>query len=94
MIDLTLVAIVGGLTLLFSILIKAIGFPDQMLKNYKLKSTKGVSTLFYVLTFVSYILWVFHGILQKDRILIIGQGLGVITTAIIIGQIFVYRNKD
>jgi len=75
-IDLGLVAIVGGLTLLFSILIKVIGFPDQMRKNWKRKSTKGVSTWFYLLTFISYVLWVFHGILQKDNVLIIGQGLG------------------
>jgi len=64
-IDLGLVAIVGGLTLLFSILIKVIGFPDQMRKNWKRKSTKGVSTWFYLLTFISYVYGFFTAYYKK-----------------------------
>jgi MtN3 and saliva related transmembrane protein len=93
MIDLTLAGIVGTLTVLMALLVKFVGFPDQMRKNYKRKSTKGVSTIFYILAFIGYSLWVVHGILQQDNVLIIGQGLGVITTAIILGQIFMYRDN-
>jgi lipid-A-disaccharide synthase-like uncharacterized protein len=93
MIDLTLAGIVGALTVIIAILVKAIGFPDQMRKNYKRKSTKGVSTIFYVLALTSYSLWVMHGIMQQDNVLIVGQGLGVITTAMILGQIFMYRKS-
>jgi uncharacterized protein with PQ loop repeat len=60
---LSLATIVGVLTVIIGILVKIIGFPDQFRLNYKRKSTKGLSTLFFALAFVSYILWTVHGIL-------------------------------
>jgi uncharacterized protein with PQ loop repeat len=89
----TLAIIVGFLTAVFSILIKVVGFPDQIRKNYKRKSTEGVSSAFYIVAFVSYLLWTVHGVLQKDWVVILGQGLGIITTGIIVYQIFLYRKK-
>ena len=85
--------IVGFLTTTLSILIKVIGFPDQIRKNYKRKSTEGLSTWFYILSFVSYSLWTLHGFFQKDWVIICGQGLGIVTTGIIVYQIIVYRKK-
>ena len=76
-----------------TILIKIVGFPDQIKKNYKRKSTEGISTLFYVMSFVTYILWTLHGIMQHDWVVILGQGLGIITTGIIVFQIMKYRKK-
>jgi uncharacterized protein with PQ loop repeat len=85
--------IIGSLTVILSILIKVVGFPDQIKKNYHRKSTEGVSTWFYVLSFVTYILWTLHGFLQKDWVVILGQGLGIITTGIIVYQIILYKKK-
>jgi uncharacterized protein with PQ loop repeat len=90
-------AIVGGvvgiLTVVIGILVKLIGFPDQALKNYRRKSTSGLSTPFFGLTFLAYVLWTLHGIIQKDWVLIIGQGFGIITAGIILWQIFIYRGN-
>jgi uncharacterized protein with PQ loop repeat len=85
--------IIGLLTTILSILIKVVGFPDQIKKNYTRKSTEGVSTWFYVLSFITYILWTVHGFLQHDWVVIYGQGLGIITTGIIVYQMFIYRKK-
>jgi uncharacterized protein with PQ loop repeat len=85
--------IIGILTTVLSILVKVIGFPDQIQQNYKRKSTQGVSTSFYILSFLVYMLWTAHGILQKDWVVILGQGLGIITTGIIVYQIFIYRKR-
>jgi len=74
----TFAAIIGVMTVVIGILVKLIGFPDQFRLNYKRKSTKGLSTLFYILAFFSYILWTLHGILQKDWVLILGQGIGIL----------------
>ena len=82
---------VGFLTLVVGILVKVIGLPDQIRKNYKRKSTEGLSTTFMVLALLSYSLWTLHGILRNDIVLIIGQGLGIFTTSIIIWQIIKYR---
>jgi len=90
---LTIASIVGFLTTTVAILVKVIGLPDQIKKIYKRKSTEGISTVFFLLAFVSYLLWTIHGFFQKDNVLIIGQGAGMITTAIILAQIFAYRKK-
>ena len=85
--------IVGVLTIFFGIIVKVVGFPDQMRSNYKRKSTKGLSTAFITLSFITYSLWTLHGIFQKDPILTFGQGIGIITTGIILYQIWIYRNN-
>lgn len=85
--------VIGFLTTVLSILIKIVGFPDQIKKNYQRKSTEGVSSSFYVLSFVTYLLWTIHGLLQKDMVIILGQGLGIITTGIIVLQILKYKKR-
>jgi len=90
---LDIAVIIGFLTTVMTILIKVVGFPDQIKKNYKRKSTEGISALFYIMSFATYILWTLHGIMQKDWVVIVGQGLGIITTGIIVFQILKYRKK-
>lgn len=89
----TIALIIGVMTTVLSILVKVIGFPDQIRQNYKRKSTEGVSTAFYILSFLVYMLWTAHGVLQKDWVVILGQGLGIITTGAIVYQIYIYRKK-
>lgn len=93
MLDVAVPVLVGGATVVVGILVKLIGFPDQFLKNYKRKSTEGLSTLFFLLAFLSYILWTLHGVFQRDWVLILGQGVGVLTTGAIVCQIILYRKK-
>jgi uncharacterized protein with PQ loop repeat len=89
----TFAGVVGILTLVIGILVKVIGLPDQIKKNYDRKSTEGLSTWFMILSCISYSLWTLHGILQKDMVLVLGQGLGILTTGIIIWQIFLYKKS-
>lgn len=91
--NISIAAIVAVLTIIFGIIVKVVGFPDQMRSNYKRKSTKGLSTTFIVLSFITYTLWTLHGFFQKDPVLAIGQGVGIITTGIILYQIWIYRNN-
>ena len=89
----TLAGIIAFSTMAIAILIKVVGFPDQVRKNYLRKSTEGISTVFFILAFVSYSLWTLHGIMQHDNVLILGMGTGILTTGIILGQIIAYRKK-
>jgi uncharacterized protein with PQ loop repeat len=91
--DPKLIAAVGVITTVISILVKVIGLPDQIRKNYKRKSTSGLSVPFFVLGLVSYALWTLYGVLKQDFVLILGQGAGMITMGIIAWQIYIYRNK-
>jgi len=87
------VAIVGILTVIFGVIVKIIGFPAQIKTNHQRKSTKGLSTTFVGLSFIAYVLWTLHGVLKNDPVLYIGQGIGIITTGIILYQIWIYRNN-
>lgn len=91
--ELTIAGIIGTLTLIFGVLVKVIGFPAQIKKNSERKSTEGLSTLMIALTFIAYILWTAHGFIKKDMVLILGQGVGIITTGIILFQIMKYSKK-
>lgn len=92
--NINIAAIVAILTIIFGVIVKVVGFPDQMRNNYKRKSTKGLSTTFMVLSFITYTLWTLHGFFQKDPVLAIGQGIGIITTGIILYQIWIYRKNS
>ena len=87
-------AIIGTLTVIFSLLAKILGQPDQIRKNFKRKSTEGLSTTMIVIAVISYALWTIHGIIEKDWVLIFGQSLGVLTMSIILIQIILYRKKE
>lgn len=85
--------IIGVLTAIVAVLVKVIGLPDQIRRNHTRQSTEGLSTPFFALGFISYLLWTLYGFLKFDWTLVIGQGFGVITMGIIAYQIFIYRNK-
>jgi len=87
----TISVIVGFLTVALGVLVKIVGFPDQIRKNYKKKSTEGISATFYILSFCAYLAWTLHGILIKDTVVIVGQGLGIVTTGVVLWQIYIYK---
>lgn len=87
-------AIVALLTTIFSVIVKVVGFPDQIRSNYARKSTAGLSNWFVMSAFLSYVLWTVHGLLVHDWSLIIGQGLGVLTSGAIVWQIVLYRGAN
>lgn len=86
--------LVNILTTIFSVGVKVVGLPDQIKSNYTRKSTNGLSGRFVMSAFVSYVLWTIHGFFRHDWSLIIGQGLGVLTTGVIVIQIFMYREQS
>ncbi len=88
-----IIIIIGIVTAVFSVLVKFIGFPDQIKKIHKRKSTEGISTYFFIFSFITYVLWTIHGILKDDWVIYLGQGLGIITTGIILVQIYLYREN-
>lgn len=87
------IAIVGFITAAVSILVKVVGLPDQIRKNYQRKSTKGLSVAFFVIGFFSYLLWTIYGFMKRDWVVFYGQGFGMITMGIIAYQIWIYRGN-
>ena len=89
----TLVAILGIMTVVVAILVKFVGLPDQVRKNYKRKSTEGLSVPFFLLGLLSYFLWTLYGLITNDVVVALGQGAGVVTMGIIAYQIWLYRGE-
>jgi uncharacterized protein with PQ loop repeat len=87
----SITAITAILTTIMSVGVKVIGMPDQIKSNYRRKSTEGLSSWFLVCTLLSYGLWVVHGFQVHDMSLVIGQSLGVVVSAVLVGQMWAYR---
>lgn len=90
----TLIGVIGTATTIIAVLVKFVGLPDQVIKNYKRKSTEGLSVPFFLLGLLSYALWTFYGILKGDKVVALGQGAGVLTMGVIAYQIWLYRKKQ
>jgi len=86
-------ALVAILATVFSVGVKIVGMPDQVKANFTRKSTEGLSNWFIVCTLISYAMWVVHGLMVHDISLVIGQGLGVVATGVIVWQMIIYRKN-
>ena len=89
-----LIPIIGTIVAVLSVSSKLIGAPDQIRKNFKRKSTEGLSFLFYGFSFITYFFWALYGALREDWVVFLAHGfLGCITTGIILYQFFTYRRQ-
>ena len=89
----TIEYIVGGLTIASALAVKVIGYPAQIRQIQTTKSVDGVSLILSIVSVFAYLCWTIHGILENDKVLIFGQGLGVIVSSIFLGQVLYYRRK-
>ncbi len=85
--------IIGILAAIASITISCIGLPMQIRKNYKLKSTQGISLGLIGPALISYSLWTTYGLTKPDYNLVMGQAPGVILSSVIIYQFWLYRKN-
>lgn len=83
-------SLIGILTILASFSVKLLGFPRQILKIRKAKSIGSISKGLFTLSFISFTLWTIYGLLKGDWVIVIGQGIGVIVSGIIVFQIYKY----
>lgn len=84
--------VISTLTVISSLAVKIIGAPSQINQLIKTKNSASVSLLQWILVFTSYVLWLLHGIIKNDLTVIIGQGIGIITSGLIVFFIIKYRN--
>jgi uncharacterized protein with PQ loop repeat len=89
----TQIATVPSSVLIVSLATKLLGEPHQIRLNWKRQSTLGISPALYVLTFISYCLWTVHRVLLGDVYLIAAQSVGILTSGIVLAQIWLYRDR-
>jgi len=81
--------IVGLAAMIASILFVLIGMPLQIVRNWQLKTTKGLSRAMLFSATVMYVLWTWYGWLSGDRYVFWSRAPGCALGAIIVVQ-FVY----
>lgn len=89
-----ILSIVGFLTVLCSFALKFIGFPSQIRKIKKANSSESLSLTLFSISFVSYVLWTLYGILKKDWVTIIGQGIGIFVSGYVLYLIRTRRKNS
>lgn len=87
----TFESVISTLTVIASFATKTIGAPSQIRLLLKTKNSSSFSLLHCSIIFIAYCLWALHGYLQKDFTVMLGQGIGVITSGVIL--YFVYKFK-
>ena len=77
------------------LIVTLLGFPMQILKNWKSKSADDLSLPMWTLSFLSSISWVLYGYFREhpDYFLVIPSLFGSLFTGVIIGQIFMYKES-
>ena len=85
--------LIGILATLASLVITLIGFPAQILRNYRRKSCDGLAPSLIYSACVSYTLWGIYGWTKPDVFIIISQTSGGVLSFIVLFQLFHYRKK-
>jgi uncharacterized protein with PQ loop repeat len=72
-----------------------VGFPAQILENYRRKSTQGLSLVLYIMMLANYSVWLSYGFLKPipDWVLIVANIPGVLCIFISLIQFWIYRRK-
>src|SRR6266704_3965150 len=88
------VHVIDWLTGIASFGVKFIGYPTQMRRNMWSGRAGAGSSLAPTLAaafFVSYTLWVIHGLAHHDMVEVVSQGIGVLTTGVLLAQAVWYE---
>lgn len=81
------------ITVVLSLIVTGLGLTSQVFKNYKGKSTEGLSFFYFIMLAISYSFWSVYGFVLKDLVLIIPMLLGMMVSWVVVVQFFVYRDK-
>ena len=87
-----IINILGYNAILAGLLGVIIGLVTQIIKNYRRKSTEGLSFWWILLAFYSYVSWLLYGILKQDFFLTVPQTLGSACMVIILFQFWIYKS--
>lgn len=86
-IEVSLVALVATFALV------GLGITSQIVKNFRCKSTQGISLPFFILSFIVWGVWSIYGWLLDDALMGVAQGTGALMTTVILFQFFLYRKR-
>lgn len=83
----------GYASMITSLSISVVGFPAQIVKNFRRKSCEGISHSLVYSTFSAYMCWSLYGLTKGDRFIFISQSVGFFLCGIILIQTLLYPTK-
>ena len=85
--------LLGFIAMALGLVVTLLGFPMQILRNWKRKSVEDLSLPMWILFFLSSTTWVLYGYFRAvpDYFLVIPSLFGGLFTGIIIIQIIIYK---
>lgn len=87
------VDILGVAAMATSIVYTGMGLPMQIWKNYRTKSTKGLSLFFASIMFVSLLAWAFYGFAKDDFYILFPNAMGAVFSVVLLWQFCVYSSS-
>ncbi len=85
--------ILGLIASILTILLVFIGLVSQVIINFKRKSCRGLSLIYFIIIFFAYSAWSMYGVSISDWYLIIPQIAGAIISLILLFQFYLYRKS-
>lgn len=86
--------ILSILAIALGVILFALGWVSQAYKNYKRKSTEGLSFPLYLVGFTTTFVWLIYGLKTSIPMLIIPNIFGVLVGLVILIQFALYREKN
>ena len=86
--------IVGKTAFIVTVIFASAGIMAQIIKNYKAKSTEGLSLITMGMQFLCFVLWSAYGWLKDDFNLIGANVPGCLFVGVILWQFAAYRKKS
>lgn len=84
---------VGIIATIASLTIIALGFPAQIIKNYRRKSCDGIAPPLIYSACCSYTLWSIYGWTKPDWFLVVSQTPGCLLIYTLLFQLVYYRRR-
>ncbi len=85
--------VIGILAAIASLTVVLLGFPAQIVKNYRRKSCEGLAPSLVYSVCVTYTLWGLYGWIKPDWFLAISQTPGCVLAFILLFQLLYYNRK-
>ncbi len=87
------IEMLGWFALVVSVIFTAFGLPVQIVKNFKNKSTKGLSLWMFAMMFVTYLSWVLYAFAHTppDWFIIVPNSIGMAGDIFIMLQFLIYK---
>lgn len=86
--------LIGTLATIASLIVTGLGFPAQIIKNYRRRDCVGLAPSLVYSAVCSYTLWTLYGWTKPDWFLVVAQTPGCIFGFVLLFQLFYYREKS